>query len=369
MQTDVDVQPESVEPTTENEMPQRGAAQYGVLAAKGFAMGSADVVPGVSGGTMAFILGIYEELIFSIRMVAQPEFWRAVLHFRIREAARLLHLPFLIAVFAGIFAAILTLAPGIEWTLENQPVMLWSFFFGLVVASVFVVSHRIGKWTAKVTLALILGAVFAFWIVGLVPVNTPTTWWFLILSGALASVAMILPGISGSFILVLLGKYAFVINAVNQRDIVSIALIGLGAVIGLVSLAQVLGWLFKRYHDLDGRCAHRLHVGQSAQDLAVERGAHMDHGSPRRRSAAGHQERLAAADGQRRVQHRDRHCTGAGVGRLFPGDPDRSYGQQESRSRRRFGCGSMKSIAGLAVQPAVQWNADRANWAGLRGLM
>lgn len=250
MQTDVDVQPESIGPMTENDMPQRGAAQYGVLAAKGFAMGSADVVPGVSGGTMAFILGIYEELIFSIRMVAQPEFWQAALHFRIREAARLLHLPFLIAVFGGIFAAILTLAPGIEWTLENQPVMLWSFFFGLVVASVFVVSHRISKWTAKATLALILGAVFAFWIVGLVPVNTPTTWWFLILSGALASVAMILPGISGSFILVLLGKYAFVINAVNERDIVSIALIGFGAAVGLISLAQVLGWLFKRYHDL-----------------------------------------------------------------------------------------------------------------------
>lgn len=250
MQTDLDSQPESVEPPTENDMPQRSPIQYGVLAAKGFAMGSADVVPGVSGGTMAFILGIYEELIFSIRMVAQPEFWRAVFGLRIREAIRLLHLPFLIAVFGGIFAAILILAPGIEWTLENQPVMLWSFFFGLVVASVFVVSKRVSQWNAKVVLALILGAVVAYWIVGLVPVNTPTTWWFLILSGALASVAMILPGISGSFILVLLGKYAFVINAVNERDFVSIALIGFGAVIGLVSLAQLLGWLFKRYHDL-----------------------------------------------------------------------------------------------------------------------
>jgi putative membrane protein len=208
------------------------------------------VVPGVSGGTMAFILGIYEELIFSIRMVGQPEFWRAVFHLRIREAARLLHLPFLIAVFGGIFAAILILAPGIEWTLDNQPIMLWSFFFGLVVASVIVVSGRVRQWNAKVVLALILGAVAAYWIVGLVPVNTPETWWFLILSGALASVAMILPGISGSFILVLLGKYEFVINAVNNRDLVSIILIGIGAVIGLVSLAQLLGWLFNRYHDL-----------------------------------------------------------------------------------------------------------------------
>lgn len=250
MQTEMDKPSDDTETTADTQMPQRSIAQYGILAAKGFAMGSADVVPGVSGGTMAFILGIYEELIFSIRMVAQPEFWRALIGLRIREAMNLLHLPFLVAVFVGIFAAILTLAPGIEWTLENQPIYLWSFFFGLIIASVIVVSKRVTAWNVRTITALILGAVFAFWIVGLVPTQTPESWWFLILAGALASVAMILPGISGSFILVLLGKYAFVINAVNQRDFVSIALIGIGAAIGLVSLAQLLGWLFKRYHDV-----------------------------------------------------------------------------------------------------------------------
>jgi putative membrane protein len=228
----------------------RTLPQYAGLAARGFAMGSADVVPGVSGGTMAFIMGIYEELIMSIRMVGQPKFWDAVIHFRIGEALRLLNWKFLAAVFFGIFAAILTLAPLIEYVLVNHPVMIWSFFFGLVVASVFAVSGRVSRWTPLVVGALAAGAAFAFWIVGLVPVQTPETWWFLILSGALASSAMILPGISGSFILLLLGKYEFVISAVNTRDIPSLILIAIGAAIGLVTLAQILSWLFKHYHDV-----------------------------------------------------------------------------------------------------------------------
>jgi putative membrane protein len=228
----------------------RTLPQYAGLTARGFAMGSADVVPGVSGGTMAFILGIYEELIMSIRMLGQPTFWDAVIHFRVGEALRLLNWKFLLAVFIGIFAAILTLAPLIEFLLVNHPVLIWSFFFGLVVASVIVVSGRISHWSPSVIGALVAGTVFAFWIVGLVPVQTPETWWFLLLSGALASSAMILPGISGSFILLLLGKYEFVINAVNSRDLVSLALIAIGAAIGLVSLAQILAVLFKRHHDL-----------------------------------------------------------------------------------------------------------------------
>ena len=106
----------------------RGLKQYGVLLAKGFAMGSADVVPGVSGGTMAFILNIYEELINSIRMVGQPEFWRALFRLRIGTALEVINWKFLLVVFGGILLAIFTLAPGIEWRLENQPVYLWSFF-------------------------------------------------------------------------------------------------------------------------------------------------------------------------------------------------------------------------------------------------
>ncbi len=154
------------------------------------------------------------------------------------------------AVGLGIFIAIITLAGGLEWTLENQPVLLWSFFFGLILGSVITVSKRVGHWKLTVILGLVMAVVGAYFLVGAVPTQTPNTWWFLMLSGALASCALILPGLSGAFILVLLGKYAFVLNAVNQRDFLSLAFVTIGAVIGLVTFAQILGYFFKRYHDI-----------------------------------------------------------------------------------------------------------------------
>jgi putative membrane protein len=251
-----------MESTLDDAKQERGAAaheklwrrrtlwQYLGLVARGFSMGAADVVPGVSGGTMAFILGIYEELIQSIRQVGQPPFLQNVIRLRWRQALQLLNWPFLVAVAAGIALAVLTLAQGLEWLLENQPTMVWSFFFGLVLASVFVVSKRIRQWRPPLAMALILAAGAAYLLVGLVPAQTPETWWFLFLSGALAITAMILPGISGAFILVLLGKYQYVLSAVNQRDVVTVAIVMAGAAVGIVTIAQLLGWLFKRYHDL-----------------------------------------------------------------------------------------------------------------------
>ena len=228
----------------------RSLTDYVGLVFRGFAMGAADVVPGVSGGTMAFILGIYEELIESIRTVGEPRFLKAVVGFKIKEIFQILNWPFLVAVVSGILLAILTLAQGMEWALHNHRVYLWSFFFGLVLASVFIMGKRVGLWTVDRWIVLIIGAGIAFAVVGSVPHQTPETWWFLFLSGALAICAMILPGISGAFILVLLGKYQYILGAVNDRDFVTIAIVGAGAVLGLVSFAQVLGWLFKRYHDL-----------------------------------------------------------------------------------------------------------------------
>ncbi len=216
---------------------------------RGVFMGASDVVPGVSGGTMAFILGIYEELINSLRTLGEPRFIKAVLSLRIRDAMEMANWKFLLSLGAGIGLAILTLAHSLEWLLVNHPVFLWSFFFGLVLASVFVVAQRVGEWTLQRALALVAGAVGAFMLVGLVPVQTPETWWFLFLSGALAICAMILPGVSGAFILLLLGKYQFVLSAVTQRDILSLALVAAGAAIGLVTFAQILGRLFERYHD------------------------------------------------------------------------------------------------------------------------
>ncbi|MFN2240373.1 MAG: DUF368 domain-containing protein [Thermoanaerobaculia bacterium] len=227
----------------------RGAKEYAGLVARGFAMGSADVVPGVSGGTMAFILGIYEELINSIRTIARPEFLRPLSKGRLLEAFRAINGGFLLAVGSGIILAILTLARAIEWALENQPVWVWSFFFGLVLASVVTVARRVGKWNPLLLLYSIAGAVGAWVFVGLVPVQTPETWWFLFLAGAIAICAMILPGISGAFLLLLLGKYDYVLGAVNDRNIEPIFWVVLGALVGIVSFAQVLGWLFRRFHD------------------------------------------------------------------------------------------------------------------------
>ncbi|HSH02151.1 MAG TPA: DUF368 domain-containing protein [Anaerolineae bacterium] len=240
--------------STNNTRPQRTPREYATLVVKGICMGASDIVPGVSGGTMAFILGIYEELIDSIRALGQPSIIQNILQNirqqQWRQAEQLINWPFLVAVASGIFIAILTLAPSLEWVLESYPVYLWSFFFGLVLASAVTVSRRIDKWSPQLLGGVAAGTLFAYLIVGLVPAQTPDSWWFLILSGALAISAMILPGLSGAFILLLLGKYQFVLSAVNNFDIVSIGLVGIGAGVGIISVAQVLGWLFNKYHDI-----------------------------------------------------------------------------------------------------------------------
>lgn len=182
---------------TKNTRATRTIKDYVGLTLRGIAMGASDIVPGVSGGTMAFILGIYEELIDSIRTIGQREFINAAFRLRIKEALKIINWPFLVAVASGIGIAILTLAGGLEWTLENQPVLLWSFFFGLILGSVITVSKRVGSWRITVFIGLGIAVVGAYLLVGAVPAQTPDTWWFLMLSGALASCAMILPGLSG----------------------------------------------------------------------------------------------------------------------------------------------------------------------------
>lgn len=213
-------------------------------------MGAADVVPGVSGGTMAFILGIYEELIGSIQTFASKEFWANIVKGRIVEALRSANIGFLVCVFLGIMTAIFTLAHTLEKLLETHPAFVWSFFFGLILASVFVISKRVEKWSPKELITLIVATALAYLIVGLVPVETPNAWWFLILAGAIAICAMILPGISGAFLLLLLGEYQTALAAVNDRDFATLALFAIGAVVGLVLFSKVLNWLFRSYHNL-----------------------------------------------------------------------------------------------------------------------
>ena len=234
--------------TEEPSVPRRWKDYVG-LTARGLAMGASDVVPGVSGGTMAFILGIYEELVTSIKDLLSPRVVRLLLRFRFKEALQLIRWKFLTAVLVGILLAIFLLAPGLEWMLVHQPVLLWSFFFGLVAASIFTVVKRVSRWEARTVGGAAAGALAAYSIVGLVPAETPDTLRFFFLSGFIAICAMILPGISGSFILVLLGKYQDVLSAVNTRNFLTLSIFGLGCVVGIVSFAQLLSWLFRRYHD------------------------------------------------------------------------------------------------------------------------
>ncbi len=211
-------------------------------------MGAADVVPGVSGGTIAFITGIYEELINAINSIDFSLF-REIKENGIKAAWNKINGNFLLALFIGIFISVLSLAKLLTWLLENQPILLWSFFFGLVVASIFLVGKEIKKWSALTVIILIVGAALAFYITKLPPNENVDSYPFLFLSGALAICAMILPGISGAFILVLLGSYKTILDAVHQRDFAIIATVGAGAIFGLLSFARLLKWMFKNYRN------------------------------------------------------------------------------------------------------------------------
>ncbi|MDE2728527.1 MAG: DUF368 domain-containing protein [Gemmatimonadota bacterium] len=219
------------------------------ISARGFCMGVADVVPGVSGGTMAFILGVYEELLDAVHAV-NARFLRSLVTFRFGDAFDGFPHRFLIALVTGIFVAIFSLAQFFAWALDHHPVHVWAFFFGLVLASIITVRGKVSRWTVKEALALLLAAAGAFVLVGAVPVETPSAAWFVFLSGAIAICAMILPGISGSFILVILGKYQYMLTAVVERNFVPILIFGCGGILGLVFFARALRWLLRRFHDV-----------------------------------------------------------------------------------------------------------------------
>lgn len=224
----------------------RTPIQLALLSLKGIAMGAADVVPGVSGGTIAFISGIYEELIESINNVnlatlgvlrkeGLKSFWKHI------------NGTFFVFLFLGIGTSILTLAKTVTYLLETHPVLIWSFFFGLIIASVWLIGKTIEKWNAGTIAALILGGGIAYYITTIQSVANIDASWFILLSGALAICAMILPGISGAFILLLLGSYDKVLAAITERDFLIIGLFALGCAIGLLSFARVLKWLFHKF--------------------------------------------------------------------------------------------------------------------------
>ncbi|MFD1316705.1 DUF368 domain-containing protein [Namhaeicola litoreus] len=227
----------------------RNLKNYLVITLKGIAMGAADVVPGVSGGTIAFVAGIYEELIDTIskinfgaiRILKKKGFIQAWKH---------INGNFLLALGIGIFISILSLAKVIKYLIENEAVLVWSFFFGLVLASVFYIGKQIQRWNLGLIIILLAGAIAAFYITKIPPQQTEITNIFIFFSGALAICAMILPGISGSFILLLLGAYKPVLDAIHDKNYNLLFFLGLGAVIGLLSFSKLLKWLFDHYERL-----------------------------------------------------------------------------------------------------------------------
>ena len=206
-------------------MKQRKTLDYVLVTLKGMAMGAADEVPGVSGGTIAFISGIYEELIASINKIdfSLIKIWK---NDGFKALWNHINGNFLLALFSGIFLSVLSLAKVLSWLLENQPILLWSFFFGLVLASIFLVGKEIKKWSVSTILVLLGGGLVAYFITQL-PVNDNIdSLPYLFLSGALAVCAMILPGISGAFILVLLGSYKAILDAVHEKDLKVVITVG-----------------------------------------------------------------------------------------------------------------------------------------------
>lgn len=227
----------------------RQLLDYVFITLKGIAMGAADVVPGVSGGTIAFISGIYEELISSINNI-NISLFTTLRKEGLKAFWDKANGNFLLALFSGIFISVLSLAKFLSWLLENQPILLWSFFFGLVLASIFFVGKEIKKWSIAAVVIFIFGAAIAYFITELPPNENVDSLPYLFLSGALAVCAMILPGISGAFILVLLGSYKTILDAVHERDVKIVITVALGAVFGLLSFARLLKWMFNHYKNI-----------------------------------------------------------------------------------------------------------------------
>jgi putative membrane protein len=229
-------------------MSKRNFSEYALLTARGLGMGAADVIPGVSGGTIAFITGIYQELINSIKSVDKT-FLKLLFREGIVAAWKHINGNFLVAVFSGVLISIFSLARLISWLLLVYPMLVWAFFFGLIIASALHVGKKITRWNAGIIIALIAGTAIAAYITIATPATTTESMWFILLSGAIAITAMILPGISGSFILLLLGKYEFILNAVKDLQIGIIIIFGIGCVIGLISFSNVISWFFKKFPD------------------------------------------------------------------------------------------------------------------------
>lgn len=221
---------------------------YLTLIVKGMGMGAANVIPGVSGGTIALMTGIFQRLIDSIQsfdVTALRLLWQR----RFMEFALHTDFNFLLSVFLGVGIGILSLAKLLGWMFLNYPIFIWSYFFGLILASVYFVGRTIGRWNVPVTMAFLAGTAIAVAISIRSPATSNDSFFYLILCGVVAICSMILPGISGSFVLLLMGNYELVINAVAELNFHILLPVAIGSAIGLIAFTHFLSWVYKKFRD------------------------------------------------------------------------------------------------------------------------
>lgn len=224
-----------------------------ILFIKGICMGAADIIPGVSGGTIALITGIYENLIQAIQSI-NGQVIKNLLRLKLKDSLSLIHFKFLVILLSGIIFAILSISRVMHFLLLNYPVTTWSLFLGLILASILVVGKTIKSWFGLGGIGFIIGTVIAWFVVGMIPHSTPETWWFIIFSGMIAICAMILPGLSGAFILLILGKYEYITGTLKtpfqEGHLTIIFLFCLGCLIGITLFSRVLSYFLDRYENL-----------------------------------------------------------------------------------------------------------------------
>lgn len=226
-----------------------------MVAVKGACMGAADVIPGVSGGTIAFITGIYDQLIESINSINGTAL-KLFFSGKFKEFWKHINGSFLVSLFCGILVSVLSLAGLMQYLLEHHPIQTWAFFFGLIVASSIFILRGIQGWNMKSAMFPVLGVVLGIVVCTLSPTQTPDALWFIFLSGAIAICAMILPGISGSFILLILGKYKYIMGAITGlttgaavgESLVILCVFAVGAVCGILAFSRLLHWLLARFN-------------------------------------------------------------------------------------------------------------------------
>lgn len=230
---------------------------YLLLAVKGMAMGIAEVIPGVSGGTIAFITGIYEELISTIKTILGPEIFKAFREGGLKGVWEKANGTFLVFLIGGMMVGLVAGIFGVTHLLETYPQLLWAFFFGLIIASIIYIARQVTSWGVAEIAGLIVGTALAYYITVANPAQGSEALWYVFICGAIAISALILPGISGSFILLLMGMYTYIIPLLRDTlknfevgNLVIIGVFALGCLLGLATFSRVLTWAFKHYHNL-----------------------------------------------------------------------------------------------------------------------